>query len=245
MKADNIMFSSDGVVKVCDFGFSTTANCQDLLNTYCGSPPYAAPELFQDESYVGFPVDIWASGVILYFIVTGNMPFYADTVGKMKKCILSGMYRMPDFLSTECQSLITSLLQCNSKTRATTDQIMQNSWLAGEHFPAALPPYALHPHDGVTDDNSVEAQALLDDYGITDEHLEGSMANSRSSVTGTYRIILHQLHRKSSVAQSHTIPTVIANDEVAVRTKKSCNVTVERNTRNRQTSVHTKVCAIL
>lgn len=240
------MFSSDGHVKVCDFGFSTTASYRDRLDTFCGSPPYAAPELFQDESYVGFPVDVWASGVILYFMVTGNMPFHADTVGKMKTCIVSGTYRMPDFLSAECQSVIVSILQCDPNRRVTMKRIAHEDWLAREKFPHALPPYKLSPHDGGKDDSSVEAQALLDDYGITDEHLEESKANSRSSVTGTYRIILHQLHKKSSVAQPFA--TQLAhNDQAVVANGKSHRSGRGKDKTKRRTSVSvsTKVCTIL
>jgi serine/threonine-protein kinase NIM1 len=249
LKAENIMFSADGVVKVGDFGFSITANYQDHLSTSCGSPPYAAPELFQEESYIGFPVDVWACGVILYFMVTGGMPFLADTVGKMKRSILSGVYKIPNYLSQDCQLVINSILQCDPKKRATTSQIMKENWLSNETFPDALPPYALSPHEGLKDDDSMEVHALLADYGITDEHLEESKANSRSSVTGTYRIVLHQVHKKSSVVAQppstqlaggdHDMP-VIADD----KSHKKQKGTNERRTRI-PFSITTKVCTIL
>lgn len=91
--------------------FGLTANgvlagAHQQLNTFCGSPPYAAPELFRDESYRGPPVDIWALGVLLAFIVTGHMPFRAPTVASLKRHILEGYFSLPTHLSDECQGLI-------------------------------------------------------------------------------------------------------------------------------------------
>lgn len=95
------------------------------MDTFCGSPPYAAPErrfklksikkksvfslyltVFSDDHYVGGPVDVWALGVLLYFMVIGNMPFRAPTVPALRAAVLKGEFSLPALLSLPCLRLI-------------------------------------------------------------------------------------------------------------------------------------------
>lgn len=91
--------------------FLSIVGSNQKLNTFCGSPPYAAPELFCDENYIGGPVDIWALGILLYFMVVGRMPFKGQNVPTLKTNILAGVYNVPSYLSKECADLIGKIIR--------------------------------------------------------------------------------------------------------------------------------------
>ena len=198
LKAENVFFAGPNLVKVGDFGFSTLSTKDSTLNTFCGSPPYAAPELFKDEHYIGVYVDIWALGILLYFMVTGVMPFRAETVGKLKKCILDGTYYLPEFLSERCKFLLRNILRPVPTDRFTMEEIKHSSWLEGEVFPRPDTTYSLKPPEpdsaNLSEDER-DALRTMKELGISSEQLS-NCRDSRDSITGTYRVVLHRITRK-------------------------------------------------
>ncbi|XP_037091143.1 serine/threonine-protein kinase NIM1-like [Pollicipes pollicipes] len=124
IKAENVFFSRPDVVKLGDFGFSTLVCEPDQhLTTFCGSPPYAAPELFRDDYYTGAAVDAWALGILIFFMVAGAMPFRAGTVTALKRQILSGAVTMPDSVSDDCQQLLRGLLRQSPADRLSLQEV--------------------------------------------------------------------------------------------------------------------------
>uniref|UniRef100_H3DGX9 Serine/threonine-protein kinase NIM1 n=1 Tax=Tetraodon nigroviridis TaxID=99883 RepID=H3DGX9_TETNG len=216
LKAENVFYTSGSCVKVGDFGFSTLSQRTETLNTFCGSPPYAAPELFRDEHYVGIFVDIWALGVMLFFMVTGTMPFRADTVPKLKRCILEGTYVLPPWVPEACQKLIRGILQPAPSDRCTLEQMMGCEWLLPVDFPCALEPFKLDPsylvelEPSELGEEDVAIKTALDTLGITSEHLLNNQGKDcRSSITGVYRILLHRVHKRRAVETVAKVAKVV------------------------------------
>ena len=75
-----------------------------------GTPVYIAPEVVSDRGYTGFSSDVWSLGVVLYTMLTGSVPFLADTFQKLQKLIMRGKYVMPEFISPLAGDLISKCL---------------------------------------------------------------------------------------------------------------------------------------
>ncbi|CAB3400207.1 unnamed protein product [Caenorhabditis bovis] len=131
LKAENILLSKNSVIKLIDFGFSNYQTSDQLLNTWCGSPPYAAPELLLGKSYDGMKADIWSMGVLLYILVTGGFPFPSESINKLKRAVLSGQVKIPYWVSVECADFIRKMLVLNPSKRFSIHNVLQHRWMNG------------------------------------------------------------------------------------------------------------------
>ena len=83
LKPENLLLDYQNNLKLVDFGLSNTYKQGETLKTACGSPCYAAPEMIEGKSYLGSRVDIWSTGVILFAMVAGYLPFEDKDTGKL------------------------------------------------------------------------------------------------------------------------------------------------------------------
>lgn len=134
LKAENVLFTEDMDIKLVDFGFSNYANEDTLLQTWCGSPPYAAPELFLGEKYCGQKSDVWSLGVVLYILVCGGFPFPSSSIERLRNAVLDGHISIPFYVSTECADLIRRMLVVNPRQRFTIRQILQHRWFTAHDW---------------------------------------------------------------------------------------------------------------
>ena len=128
LKAENLLLDCDNNIKLADFGFSNFYSPNDLLSTWCGSPPYAAPELFEGKQYVGPKADIWSLGVVLYVLVSGSLPFDGATLQELRSRVVGCQYRVPFFLSEQCEQLLKGLLVIDPERRLSLEQIASHPW---------------------------------------------------------------------------------------------------------------------
>ncbi|XP_033096760.1 serine/threonine-protein kinase SIK2-like [Anneissia japonica] len=129
LKAENLLLDSNMNVKIADFGFSNYFTVGEQLATWCGSPPYAAPEVFEGQRYEGPQLDVWSLGVVLYVLVCGALPFDAKTLPQLKERVLAGRFRIPYFMSCECEHMIRKMLVVDPSKRYTMQQIQQHKWM--------------------------------------------------------------------------------------------------------------------
>ena len=132
IKPENILLNSEGEAKLSDFGLSKFFNNNEFLNTFCGSPIYAAPEMLQGKEYDGIKIDIWCLGISLYTMVAGELPFFVENEKDIQILIdkiIKGQYEIPDFLSDECKDLIKKMMQINPEKRINLEEIKRHKWV--------------------------------------------------------------------------------------------------------------------
>ena len=132
IKPENILLTENLDAKLSDFGLSKYFKKNELLNTSCGSPIYAAPEMLQGKSYDGTKIDIWSLGISLYMMISGELPFSVDDENDIKTLIdnvIKGYYKELEYMSPECKDLIRRMLETNPEKRITLEEIKRHKWI--------------------------------------------------------------------------------------------------------------------
>ena len=128
LKPENLLLTKDHILKIIDFGLSNyfQKDQKDLLVTPCGSPCYASPEMVAGKKYNGFKIDIWSTGIILYAMLCGYLPFEDKDNDALFEKILECKLDFPKYISKIGKNLIEKILVTNPNKRITIKEIKEH-----------------------------------------------------------------------------------------------------------------------
>ncbi|CAH1796976.1 unnamed protein product, partial [Owenia fusiformis] len=230
LKAENLLLDQNLNIKIADFGFSNEFVPGSPLKTWCGSPPYAAPELFEGLEYDAPKVDIWSLGVVLYVLVCGALPFDGSTLQSLKTRVVNGKFRIPFYMSTECESLIRSMLTVDCNKRISMREIVQHEWmkLGGED-----PEFERLISDSlqilsINDDSEPSETILqhLESLGIERDKVVQSVNNKAFDyLSAIYHLLVEKQRRSHKLGRQLSEPGPIPPNLVTTRTERRSSIT--------------------
>ena len=212
LKPENLLIKENNILAIIDFGLSIEFKENELLSTPCGSPSYAAPEMILGKKYDGESIDIWSSGITLYVMVCGNLPFKEKTKESLYKKILTYNYDLPYFLSDNCKDLIKKIL-CNKKKRINIEEIKNHPFLI-DSFNKYNPkeqifynPYNIY--------NKV-IEMMVDnysEYNYKKEDIINSIKNKEfNNISTTYKLLMKKIIFKEKEREQNVLFTKSSTD---------------------------------
>ncbi|KAI9757111.1 MAG: glyceraldehyde-3-phosphate dehydrogenase 1 [Chaenotheca gracillima] len=197
LKLENILLDKHDNVKLCDFGFTREYEGKaSYLQTFCGTVCYSAPEMLKGEKYAGEKVDIWSLGVILYALLTGELPFDEDDDGATKIKILGSEPSYPEHLPAEAKKLISLLLSKRPLLRPSLSDILASPFLA-EHASQQQVILKLQQPPPFTTKLEKDTLERMQGAGVDiDKVIENVLSQRCDSLAGWWTLLLEREERK-------------------------------------------------
>ncbi|XP_014209439.1 serine/threonine-protein kinase SIK3-like isoform X2 [Copidosoma floridanum] len=224
LKSENVLLDADNNVKLVDFGFSNEYTPGVLLTTWCGSPPYAAPEIFQGRQYDGPKVDIWSLGVVLYVLVCGALPFNGPTMHLLTSAVFSGKFRVPFFMSQDCEHLLKHMLVPDPERRYSIPQILAHRWMGGDGSGQPVESVIDMPDTTASTLplNQLVIESMLTLPGLDlDTLLQSVQGNAFNHISAIYNLLVDQLENAvTSVPSIQSFSAGYVSDDDAHQLEK-------------------------
>ena len=189
LKLENCLLDERRNLKLIDLGLGSFYDDDEHLSTFCGSPDFAAPELYMRKLYLGPPVDVWAMGVILYIMATLFVPF------KGPQAIVDIQYSWPEqpAVSAPVRDLVDRIFQLRPVDRPTMAEIRAHPFVA-------LPPQEISEVDRAVDMQIVDQ--IVVEMGVSRELVLESLSVALSghapcnSLNASYKMLKAKKHEK-------------------------------------------------
>ena len=197
LKLENILLDKNENVKLCDFGFTREYEGKaSYLQTFCGTVCYSAPEMLKGEKYAGEKVDVWSLGVILYALLTGELPFDEDDDLTTKHKIVSAEPNYSGTLPSDAKELISRLLSKRPLHRPTLAEVLTNPFLA-EHAPQQQATLKLMQPAPFSTKLEKETLERMRSAGVDiDKVIENVLAQRCDSLAGWWALLIEKEERK-------------------------------------------------
>ncbi|XP_060820291.1 maternal embryonic leucine zipper kinase-like [Bombus pascuorum] len=226
LKPENVLLDREENLKLIDFGLCAKPKngIDSHLQTSCGSPTYAAPELILGKKYLGSEVDIWSMGVLLYALLCGFLPFDDNSIESLYRKILSGKYDEPCWLSNSSRRLIRAMLQTDPKKRITIQELCNHPWVtAGFLNPVSF----VHKTNFEKDDDVLSTMSAICGEHPSDIWRKLTKSDRTDYKTATYLLLLDRKLRGlslriSSSAKSH-LKSECEEESNGIITKLDCS----------------------
>ena len=197
IKPENILISNidddnNINIKISDFGLSKSFKGDILLKTPCGSPAYAAPEVLKGKPYKGNKIDIWSSGIVLYIMLCGELPFDQENQKDLVYNIINGIYSVPNNLSKNCQDLIKKLLQVDPNKRINIHEIKNHPWIKQFNFNLMKSPGIFINEDILPVDTQIIKEMAGKHKNKIHEFIDDIIKNKHNSNTVSYYLRVNQ-----------------------------------------------------
>ncbi|XP_034041769.1 serine/threonine-protein kinase SIK1 [Thalassophryne amazonica] len=205
LKTENLLLDANMNIKLADFGFGNFYNAGEPLSTWCGSPPYAAPEVFEGKEYEGPQLDIWSLGVVLYVLVCGSLPFDGPSLPALRQRVTEGRFRIPFFMSQDCENLIRKMLVVDPAKRISIAQIKQHRWmLADPTAPHQTLSHSMTEYNSNLGDYSEPVLGIMNTLGIDRQRtIESLQSSSYNHFSAIYYLLLERVreHRSQQLSR--------------------------------------------
>jgi len=197
LKLENILLDKNESVKLVDFGFTREYEWKtNNLQTFCGTVCYSAPEMLKGEKYAGEKVDVWSLGVILFALLTGELPFDDDDDMVTKNKILQTEPEYPVTMSPEAKNLISKLLSKRPLVRPGLTDVLNDPFLAS-FAPAQHAILKLAKPPPFTTALEKESLQRMRSAGVDiDKVIENVLAQRCDSLSGWWALLMEKEERK-------------------------------------------------
>ncbi|CDS41500.1 serine:threonine kinase SAD 1 [Echinococcus multilocularis] len=135
LKPENLLLDDKLNIRVADFGMASLQPEGSLLETSCGSPHYACPEVIRGEKYDGRMADVWSCGVILYALLVGALPFDDENLRNLLEKVKKGSFLIPPFVPPDCQALLRAMIEVDPKKRISLKDVLEHAWVTSDQEP--------------------------------------------------------------------------------------------------------------